>query len=304
MAINADILLDRIRLKGRLRLWRLLAIIFAALLLSVFLLKDSFLEFDRIPGGDFIAKIKINGFILDDDKFVKAIDKLKFNKNVKAVILDIDSPGGTTIGGEVYYESLLEIQKEKPLVSVFGTLAASAAYLLAMPSDRIFARKATLTGSIGVMMKAPNFSKIADKVGYNVEIIRTGNMKGEPSPYKNMNPEVRSVLQESVNDFYNVFVDIVAKHRNLDRETVLKLADGRIYTGLQASKNGLIDEIGGEKNAIKWLINNKGLSSKIPIYEIKIKRKKNILLELLNGALGNNSLIQKEFFNNGLLSIW
>jgi len=304
MAINADVLLDRIRLKNRLRLWRFLAIIFAALLLAFFFLKDNAGFLNSIPAGNYIARVPITGMILDNKEFIKAIEKLKKDKNVKAVILDINSPGGTTVGGEVYYETLVDLQKEKPLISTYGTLAASAAYLLSMPSDRIFARKASLTGSIGVIMKAPNFGKIAEKVGYNVDLIRTGNMKGEPSPYVKMSPEVRTVFQESINDFYDVFVDIVAKHRKLSREEVVKLADGRIYTGLQASKNGLVDSIGGEKEAVKWLQENKQISDKTPVHEVTIHRKRNLFLELFGSILGDNSLIQKEFYNNGLLSIW
>jgi len=304
MAINADVLLDRIRLKNRLRLWRFLAIILAALLLAFFALKDNATFLSSLPSGDYIARVPIKGMILNDKEFIKAIDKLKSDEKVKAVILDIDSPGGTTVGGEVYYETLLELQKEKPVVSVYGTLAASAAYLLSMPSDRIFARKASLTGSIGVLMKAPNFGKIAEKVGYDVDLIRTGNLKGEPSPYSEMSPEVRSVFQDSVDNFYNVFIDIVAKHRKLSREEVIKLADGRIYTGLQASKNGLIDDIGGEKKALLWLHEKKSIPSEIPVHEITIKNKKSLFLEMFGSIFGDNTLIQKEFYNNGLLSIW
>lgn len=299
MAISTDNLLDRIRLKGQVRKWRTIAIVIAAFAL-ISLLPTA----GGIPGRDFIARISVVGIIEDDIYRTDILREIEENKNVKAVIVYVDSPGGTAVGGEELYESLRNIAKVKPVVAIMGNMATSAGYLIIADADRIFARQASITGSIGVLIQTPNIQGLTDKIGVKMDTIKTGPLKDSPSIFENMSPEARAVMQGVVDSFYQVFVKIVADGRNLPIEDVKKLADGRIYTGLQAIENKLVDEIGGEDAAIDWLIKNRKIKSTLEIREVPLYRPENKLEKFLNSAISGKILIPKAFSLQGLLSIW
>src|SRR5690606_37690643 len=128
---------------------------------------------------------------------------------------------------------LLELSKKKPTVATMGTVGASAAYMAAIATDHIVARRTTITGSIGVIFQFPEVSQLLDKVGVQMDEIKSSPLKAEPSPFHAPTPEARAVIESIVRDSYDWFVDIVAERRGLDRSDALVLADGRIYTGRQ-----------------------------------------------------------------------
>jgi protease-4 len=302
MVISTDILLERIKLKSAVRRWRGLAIGGVTLLIIV-LVAGQFGLKNGIPSGNHIARLNVKNMILIDRDRAKAIQELSEDVGVKAVIVAIDSPGGTAAGGESLYYSLKALNEKKPVVVVMENMATSAGYLVAMPSDRIFAHKATITGSIGVLLQSPNIGKLIEKVGVEMNFIKTGPLKAAPNMFEPMTPESEAVMQALVDDFYNVFVDTIDEHRDLTRAEVIKLADGRVYSGLQAVDNGLVDAIGIEKDAIVWLEENKEVQKDLKVIDVKYGTKKSPFEKLMKTLSGEN-ILPKEFTTHGLMAMW
>lgn len=215
--------------------------------------------------GDQIARINIDGTIASDPARLKVLDDLGNNSTVKAVVIAINSPGGTTAGGEELYEAIGKLRAKKPVVSYIKELGASAAYMTAIATDRIFARRLSIVASIGVLFQTYNAGKLLDTIGIGADKVASGPLKAEPDITHPMTPEVRASLQGVVDDSFSWFVDIVAERRGLNRAQVLPLADGRIMTGNQGITNKLIDEVGGEAEAIDWLVKSKGVKAGLPV---------------------------------------
>lgn len=250
------------KLRRSRRLWRIL--FFVALAVAVLAVAGRFgLEQNTI--GDRIARIEIDGTILTDRARLKAIEDLADNEQVKAVIVAINSPGGTTAGGEELYEALTALRARKPVVAVIAELGASAAYMTAIAADRIYARRLSIVGSIGVLFQTVDAGKLFATIGVDLDKVATGPLKAEPDVDEPMTPEVRASLQALVNDSFDWFVDIVADRRGLTRPETLALADGRIITGQQGVTARLIDATGGESEAIAWLETDKQLAADLPV---------------------------------------
>ncbi len=249
MTTEAELIVDRRRLKRRVTFWRIAAVVLAAAGLMALL---------WTPGGFekyeyHIARVHIDGLITGDQATLELLRSISEASAVKAVIIRIDSPGGTTSGSEAIYEEIRKIAKVKPVVAVMDTVAASGGYITAIAADHIVARGNTITGSIGVIFSFPEISRLLDTLGIKMEEIKSGELKAEPSPYRPVSDKVRAVSNEMVQDSFAWFTGLVAERRKLPLEGVKILADGRVYTGRQALKVKLIDEIGDEENAIAWL---------------------------------------------------
>jgi protease-4 len=184
------------------------------------------------------------------------------------MIVSIDSPGGSVSGGEALYRAIARVAEKKPVVAVMGGLAASAGYMIAMPTNRVFASESTITGSIGVLMETGEASGLLQKLGINAEAITSGPLKDQPSFIRPLTPEGREALKSIVLDLYDQFVGMVAAGRHMAPDAVRPLADGRAFTGRQALKLGLIDAIGGEQDARAWLETAKGLPKNLPVEDI------------------------------------
>ncbi len=268
MSMTADQIVDRRRLRRKLAFWRVVG--FLALLIVI---AGGFIAYagrDAFPllAEDQIARVTVSGFITDDRARNELLARLAKADAVKGVIVAIDSTGGATAGGEALYEGIRRLAGKKPTVATIATVGASAAYMTAIAADHIVARRTSITGSIGVLFQYPEVSEMLDKLGVNVEDVKSAPLKAEPNPFKPTTEEARAVLQGVVNDSFNWFVDIVAERRGLPRDTARTLADGRIYTGRQALDARLIDEIGGEQVAVDWL-GTKGIDPRLPIRDWK-----------------------------------
>ena len=220
------------------------------------------------PGGnegDRIARLVVSGTITTDPLRSRVIDALIEDDAVKAVIVAINSPGGTTAGGEELYEDLLRLAAAKPVVSTIDELGASAAYMTAIATDRIFARRLSIVGSIGVLYQHVNAGKLLDTIGVDLDKVASGPLKAEPDYDEPLVGETRVSIGELVEDSFAWFVDIVAERRGLGRPETLALADGRIMTGRVGVETGLIDAIGGEFEAVEWLAAEHGLDAEIPV---------------------------------------
>jgi protease IV len=263
MSLETDLLLDRRRLKRRLVFWRVLSVI--AVVAAVMTgLRGTGLA----PSGAHIARVSVDGLITEDRKLTEAIEALAGNNSVKALIVSINSPGGSVSGGETLHGAITRVAARKPVVAVMGGLAASAGYMVAVPANRIFARDATLTGSIGVLLQTGEVSGLLEKLGISAESVRSGPLKDEPSLVRPLSPAGKEVLQGVVNDMYDQFVGMVATGRHMDPAKVRMMADGRAYTGRQALSLGLIDAIGGEREAKDWLTSEKGVPAGLAVQDV------------------------------------
>jgi protease IV len=264
MSLESDLVVDRLLLKRRLAVWRVLAVVgFVLALLAV--------GGARLhnAAGPHLARLKVDGIITDDQERLARIDAARKDPQVLGMILAIDSPGGSVAGGESLHDAVARFAAQKPVVAVMGGVAASAGYMIAMPAARIFASNATLTGSIGVLLQSPDVSGLLGKVGVNVDELVSGPLKGQPSVVKPLSPEGRAMLQGVVMDLYGQFVDMVATGRHMEAARVRSLADGRPYTGRQAIGLGLIDQIGTEQDARTWLAQAKHIPTAIAAHDLK-----------------------------------
>lgn len=263
MSLETDLILDRRRLKRRLNLWRVLAVAAgtAALIAVVS---------PRAGGlGQHVARVNVTGVITEDRKLIERVTALAKDGTVPAVIVSIDSPGGSVAGGESLRAALLRVAAAKPVVAVMRGTAASAGYMVALPAARIFARDATLTGSIGVILQTGEASGLLSRLGVSAEAITSGPLKDQPSFTRGLTTQGRDYLAGLVADMYDQFVGMVAEARHMDAAQVRALADGRAYTGRQAQKLGLVDEIGGETEAREWLARERGVPLTVPAADVR-----------------------------------
>lgn len=315
MALRADEMMDRRRLRRKVTFWRLAAFLVAGLAIvigSMWTYGDEFASRSQ----DHIAKVKIEGTITEDEELLERLADLRKAGAVKGVILSIDSPGGTTAGGEAIFDEVRRLAETKPVVAQVGTLAASAGYMIASAADHIVARKSSIVGSIGVLVQFPNVSGMMDKLGITLDEIKSSPLKAEPSPFNPTTEPERAMMRSMIMDSYDWFVGLVDERRPLDRQQVLALADGSVFTGRQALERKLIDEVGGELEAVKWL-ESKGVAPKLAIVEWKPKSSGTSFFlgstaERVATALGFGrfysgllaELGADRMFLDGLISVW
>lgn len=270
MTFDADSLAERRRLKRRVTRWRVLAILaIAAVIMVVGSQEGGFLA-NKLQKEQ-IARIAIEGFISDNRDQRKLLDKIADAKNVKGVIVYINSPGGTTSGAEGLYNALRKLAAKKPIVAVFGTAGTSAAYLAGISADHVIARGNSITGSVGVIFQWAEVSNLLKNLGVQVEEVRSGPLKAVPSPFASTDPAGRKLAEDLVNESRDWFVQIVKERRKLSDAAVEEIRSGRIYTGRQALPVGLIDEIGDEENARTWLQEKRNVSKDLSVVDWKVE---------------------------------
>jgi protease-4 len=300
MSLETDALIDRRRLKRRLGAWRTIAVL--ALIAAVLLVLTRTAT-DAPWKKSYIARFDINGIISEDRERDETLSRLANNNAVRALIVHIDSPGGTVVGGENLYRELRQIAEKKPVVAVMGTLATSGGYMTAIGADYILARSGTITGSIGVILQTADVTGLLGKLGIEAEAIKSAPLKAVPNPLEPLSEEGREVTRVLVMDMYNLFVDMVSERRQLPRDTVVKLADGRAYTGRQASDNKLIDGLGAEPEARDWLAAERGIARATPVRNVEVERKDRGLLGMVQSIAGK-TLFSERLTLDGLVSLW
>lgn len=312
-ANRADDIIDRRRLRRKLTFWRVAALVVAALAVAA---AAAFAMRDGIGAGDQIARVKIEGTITEDEELLELLERVGKADRVKGVILTINSPGGTTAGGEAIYEAVRRLAGQKPVVAQVGTLAASAGYMIASATDHIVARQSSIVGSIGVLVQFPDVTGLMEMMGVKMEGVKSSPLKAEPSPFTPTTEEERAMLRALVMDSYDWFVGLVEERRPLSRAEVLAVADGSIFTGRQALARKLVDSLGGEEKAVEWLA-SKGIDGELDVIEWKPIRRGGVLSPLsvagVIGALTGLDRIGPELarragaerlFLDGLLSVW
>ena len=270
MSLDADAIVDRRRMRRKLTFWRVFAILIA--IVAVVAVGARFARgtlFANAP-GNYIARVTITGIIRNNQERVEALDRLAKSR-ARAVIVRVDSPGGTTAGAEQLYDSLRAVAAKKPLVVVVDGLAASGGYITAMASDHIIAQQSSLVGSIGVLFQFPNVATLLDKIGVKVEEIKSSPLKAAPNGFEPTSPEARAAIEAIVLDSYAWFKGLVKDRRHLDDAQLTRVADGRVFTGRQGVPLKLVDEIGNEKTALAWLEKEKKVPATTPVRDFSLE---------------------------------
>ena len=313
MALDTETLIDRRRLKRRLTAWRIAAVALGLLALGVLLLSDGGGSGSLLPH---VARVTVSGIITDDRKMNELIEKVGKSSQVKAVILNINSPGGTTTGGEAMYDNIRGLAEKKPVVAVCGTLATSAAYIVALATDRIFVYGNTITGSVGVIFQWAQVTELLQTLGIKVEEVRSGPLKAVPSPFLPTDEQARAMTEGMVQEAKVWFVDLVSERREIDAPSVPGLTDGRIYSGRQAVELKLADQIGDEKAAMNWLTKERNVPRGLKIVDWKPARERSSLSGWLFQSLAETiglsadqmtslaSRISASLKLDGLVSVW
>ncbi|MCJ2058388.1 signal peptide peptidase SppA [Methylobacterium sp. J-048] len=316
MAADAELLIDRRRLRRRLSLWRVLGI--GGLIVAV-----GALGYRVRAGADGafavgpqIARISVSGFIAGSESTAKLMQRVGDSDAVKGVVVSINSPGGTTTGSEEIFRNLRALAAKKPIVAFVDGTAASGAYITAIAADHIVARETSLVGSIGVLFQYPDLSGLLDKVGVKVESVKSSPLKAEPSGFTPTTPEARAALAAVVGDTYAWFKGLVAERRGMDAAQITTVSDGRVFSGRQSVPLKLVDELGGERQAVAWLEANRGVPKDLPIKDWKPSKESDFSLwsaagigaDLLglDGLAGRLRAVgtQAETAGGGLLVLW
>lgn len=256
MSAEADLIVDRRRLRRQVTFWRVLAVLGVIIALA-----GLGLVFGRARIGikqPHIARIAITGLITGSQTTLDLLKSAE-ESGARAIILRINSGGGTTAGSEALYNEVKRLAGRKPVIAVIDGMGASGAYMTAMGADRIVANGSALVGSIGVIAQVPNVSRLLDTLGVKMEAVRSTPLKAMPSGLEPTSPEARAALEATVQDTYRWFRGLVGDRRRLEGEALATVTDGRVFTGRQALGLKLVDEIGGEREAIAWLEAEKGL---------------------------------------------
>lgn len=320
MSITTEHILDRRRMRRKVTVWRVVAFVAIGLAImsvvgAVALSSDTSFK----KNSPHIARVPISGFISNSRYALQQLDKIRKSKDVRAVIIYVDSPGGTTVGGEALHNAFRKIAKAKPVVSSIGTLAASAGYMVAIAADHIVAPRTSIVGSVGVIMQYPNVTNLLAKIGVKMEEIKSSPIKAEPSPFNETPPEARAMLESMLLDTYTWFADLVKERRGFSETDAKGLLDGSVYTGKQALDNRLIDALGDETSAKNWLVKEKKVDGELDVvtwsltkpqqdYVLAHAAFKSIMASLGLGHLvesgGSIIAVQQRTHLDGFLSVW
>jgi protease-4 len=302
---NADLIADRRRLKRSLSFWRVGAIIALVIGLAIAVSKGVGAASLNKPH---VASLKFDGLIFDDAEQIELIREIAENEASEALILVIDSPGGTVTGSEILYGELKELAKTKPVVAVIRNMGTSGAYAVALSSEQIFARETSIIGSIGVVFQWADVHELLARLGVDMPTVKSAPLKAEPNPYTEASPEAKAMIARLVNGSLDWFVSIVAEGRKIEVAKARRLANGEVFTGKESLQNGLIDALGGEEAALEWLQTNRGIGKNLEIVDWSEHNeqgldKLNISLKAFSGLLGL-SINSNADVSSGLMAIW
>jgi protease-4 len=319
MSLDADLIVDRRRMRRKLSFWRVATIVIIVLGLAgaVALSGSRNYGFGVRP---YIARVTFSGLIRGDQNRTEQLDRLARSALVRAVIVHVDSPGGTTAGSEQLFNALAGVREKKPLVVVIDSLAASGGYITALAGDHIVAQQTSLVGSIGVLFQFPNVGDLLGKLGVKMETVKSTPLKAAPDGFEPTSAEARAALDSIIQDSYSWFKALVRDRRHFDDAQLQTAADGRVFTGHQAIDLKLIDELGDERTALAWLGKEKKVDTNLPVRDYDLHSRLSDLtflhaaaLTLLN-AVGLSTLAERlelstagamQGFNlDGLLALW
>jgi protease-4 len=256
-------------MRRKLSFWRVAAIVLSVIAIAAAALAGNrTYQFGVRP---YIARLTISGLIRGDQYRTEQLDRLARSTLARAVILHVDSPGGTTAGSEQLFNALSRVREKKPLVVVVDSLAASGGYITALAGDHIVAQQTSLLGSVGVLFQYPNVADLLSKLGVKVESVKSTPLKAAPDGFEPTSPEARAALDSIIQDSYAWFKTLVQNRRHLTDSQLQTAADGRVFTGHQAVDLKLIDELGDERNALSWLGKEKNVDTNLPVRDYDLR---------------------------------
>ena len=316
MSLEVESVLDRRRLKRSTSLWRGLAILAGALAVGAVTVAGTG-DWTFAPPKQ-VARITIEGMITEDRAQLRMLKRVADAKHVAGVILVVNSPGGTTTGGEALFEALRGISEKKPIVAQFGTVAASAAYIAGLGTDHIVARGNSITGSVGVIMQWPEVSELLAKLGVKMNEIKSGPLKATPSPFQPLDEAGRKVTELMIAESQVWFLDLVRKRRGVNTKEIPGLEEGRVFSGREAVRFKLADELGGEAEAVRWLEQERKVDKGLRIVDWRPSRESswpfNPLAEANSGGIINSAreiaraVLEETGLSairlDGLVSVW
>jgi len=263
MSLDIDAVIDRRRLRRKLTFWRVIALL--AIVIGIgwaVTASGDGLYFGT--ASPHVARVTVGGLIRTDRARLELLEEIG-KSGAEAVIIAINSPGGTVVGSEALYDGIRRLAEKKPTVAVVEGIAASGAYIAALGTDRIFAPRTAIVGSVGVIFQYPNFYELLKHVGVSVEEIKSSPLKASPSGYEPTSPEAKAAIKGLVDDTYGWFKNLVRERRSLDDAKLALASDGRIFSAAQAMPINLVDQIGDERAARAWLKANKGISEDLKV---------------------------------------
>ncbi|HEX4766360.1 MAG TPA: signal peptide peptidase SppA [Lichenihabitans sp.] len=270
---TADYLVDRRRLRRKVTFWRIAAILVAVCaIVGVAVEGRTRLANDLTPH---IARVKIGGLITGDEETLRLLRQVGSSR-AAALILQIESPGGTTVGSERVYDEIRKVAAKKPVVAEVDTVAASGAYIAALGADHIVAYGNSLVGSIGVLFQYPNVSGLLDKIGVKVEEVKSAPLKAAPNGLEPTSEAARAALASLVSDSFTWFKALVKDRRGMSDDELAAVDDGRVFTGRQALPLKLIDQIGTEQDAIAWLETSRSVAKGLPVRDYKPEHRRGL----------------------------
>ncbi|MEM7635850.1 MAG: signal peptide peptidase SppA [Pseudomonadota bacterium] len=267
MSLDADNLIVRRKMRRRVSFWRAICIALAVVTLVALAYGSSGSGFNLGKRADHVARIRVEGMITGDTKTLDMLREIEKAKQVKALLVHIDSPGGTTAGSEAIYERLRAIAKDRPVVAVMNTVAASGGYITAIAADHIVARGNTITGSVGVIFQWAQVEKLLSNIGIDMQERKSGSQKAEPNMFSEPSVETLAVTDAMIRDSFVWFTDLVKERRKLSGPQMTLISDGRVFTGRQALTSKLVDKLGGEDEAIDWLSTEHKISKDMKVID-------------------------------------
>ena len=240
--------------------------------------------------GPHVARFDVEGVIVSDLDRTKLLRGIAENDRIEAVMVRINSPGGTVTGSEELYDSLREIAESKPVVATMGDVAASGGYITALAADQVFAMSNTITGSVGVIFQSPNVHELMEKIGVQMVTVQSGILKAEPSPFKPVDPVAITAERVLVEDSFDWFLGLVRERREIGDNALAEIRQGGIFTGRMALERGLVDGLGGLDEARDWLSTTHGVSADIELIQYEVPEEMDSPLGFLFGGEASTAL--------------
>ncbi len=270
-----------------------------------FLVLTTALKLDRgvytsSGSGDKIAIVEINDVIISSEKTVEEIKKFREDKSIKAIIIRMNTPGGGVAASQEIYDEVRKTRESGKIIVVsMGSIAASGGYYISMGANLIVANPGTLTGSIGVIAEFISIKDLAEKLGINQTVIKSGELKDAGNPFRDMNEKDKAYFQDVVDNSFGQFLDVVAKERKINKDTLMQYANGRVFTGLQAQKIGLIDSLGTFEDAVRITARLAGIEGEPRL--VRERKKFSFFQSLLGGTVEDVTAIKQKLFEEPIL---
>ncbi len=252
--------------------------------------------------GEKIAIVELRGVITDSERIVKELKKYRDNRSVKAIVLHVDSPGGAVVPSQEIYEEVKKTREAgKPVIVSMGSLAASGGYYVSCGATKIVANRGTLTGSIGVISQFVDFEQLMNKIGIASTTVKSGKFKDSGSPLRKFSEEDKKYWEDLVKDTYNQFLAVVERERGIPHEKLLSIADGRVYSGEQALRIGLVDTLGTFEDAVHIAAEMGGIRGEPNLVRERERRRRGILDLLFDSAKENILEAKRELIDQEIL---